>query len=67
MTLIAIAEAAAYVLALFFLERAALRRGYEKGCKHGYERGRVDAEKWWIDQGTAVDRARAEFWKKELR
>lgn len=43
------------------------RRGYIKGARKGYENGRVDAERWWLEQGAAVSKTREKIWKEECR
>lgn len=51
------------ILALF---RAFYRQGFRRGYKDGYFRGRVDAEKWWLEQGAEVDAIRESFFRDEL-
>lgn len=49
------------ILALF---RAFYRDGFRRGYKRGYECGRVDAEKWWLEQGTGVEKERENIWRE---
>jgi hypothetical protein len=39
--------------------------GRNVGDKEGYERGRVDADNWWLGVEQQVDQARQKIWKEE--
>ncbi len=41
------------------------RRGFKRGYKSGYECGRMDSEKWWLQQGAECDEMRKRIWKEE--
>jgi hypothetical protein len=41
------------------------RRGFKRGYKSGYECGRLDSEKWWLQQGAEVEEMRKRIWKEE--
>lgn len=50
-----------------WLLRVSFVAGKHRGYKRGYESGRVDAEKWWLEQGAAVSKEREKIQKEQER
>lgn len=61
----------ALVLGIVAYGVGAAMYGYHTGkadaYNRGYERGRVDAEHWWLEQGALVDQEREQGWRRELQ
>jgi len=56
------------LIALGFHEwgyRKGLKAGKDEGYKSGVESGRKDADNWWIEAETQVDRERQKIWREE--
>lgn len=47
------------------LSERSYKRGFSGGHESGYERGRKDADSWWIGGEAEVDRARREIWREQ--
>lgn len=56
----AIAAGAAVLLVLISIREW----GYHCGHKHGYAKGRYDADNWWIGIEQQTDQARQKIWRE---
>lgn len=38
---------------------------YSLGSKYGYQRGRIEADNWWLRAEQDADQARKKIWREE--